>query len=326
MPLYLSHRSALDYWRSHPVDGQRISYSRGKAVFAPKRDCDPCEVLQDLVGLTPDLFRFPIHVLVPDKSLRIRSKHVVSHIWQGPVPSNSFAVASKSKEVYVASIELCFVQMGESSDFRKLICLGDEFCGSYSIRNSSSQGFVNRAALSSASKIGTYLAAVRGVHGISVARRALRYVIDGSASPMETIVVVLLCLPCSLGGYGIPWPNLNYRIAPSWAMAQMVEKSSYVCDLCWPEARFSIEYDSDFWHTGSLRIDRDSRRRNALLSLGFEVMTLTKGQVFEYRAFDRFARQVAKCLGYRLRENVADCDARRLELRSLLFGLINDPL
>lgn len=41
------------------------------------------------------------------------------------------------------------------------------------------------------------------------------------------------------------------------------------CDLLWPTASLCVEYDSDMFHTGSQKIARDARRRNALASLGF---------------------------------------------------------
>lgn len=323
MSLYLSHISALDYWRSLSPDAERVPCARVKAVSSPGIGFDPIEVLRGFAGSDLREYRRPIHILVPDKGARIRSKHITSHLWRGAVPPNSFVRASK--DAYVASPELCFLQEADT-DLRKLICLGYELCGSYAVRRLSGQGFVNRKPLSNTLKMNAYAASAQGVRGIGTARRALRFVLDGAASPMETIVAVLLCLPCSLGGYGIPRPVLNYRIEPGEAMARMVEKSSYACDLCWPEARVAVEYDSDSYHTGSSRIGRDSKRRNALLSLDFEVRTLTRAQVFEYYAFDRFARQLAKRLGHRLRESIADCDVRRRELRALLFGMMGDPL
>mgnify|MGYP007055184147 FL=1 len=41
------------------------------------------------------------------------------------------------------------------------------------------------------------------VHGRKKAARALQYVMGDSASPRETALAMLLCLPYRLGGYGI---------------------------------------------------------------------------------------------------------------------------
>ncbi|WP_139653557.1 hypothetical protein [Raoultibacter phocaeensis] len=252
----------------------------------------------------------------------MRSKLVTSHVWQGTVPARSFVRASG--DVYVATPELCVIQEAGSLEFAQTVCLAYELCGTYSLRESSMAGFVTRPPLTDPEKLNAFLDVVAGLRGIGTVRRVLRLVLRGSASPMETVVVILLCFPCSLGGYGLPWPILNHRIDVGKA-SRMVEKGFYRCDLCWPDEKIAIEYDSDLFHTGSSRIARDSKRRNDLISLGYEVMTVTKGQVFDYGAFDRFARQFAKRAGFRIRERVADCDVRRRDLRANLFAAMRYP-
>ena len=57
--------------------------------------------------------------------------------------------------------------------------------------------------------VDAFLDSVGKVNGKAKAKRALKYVIDGSLSPMETMVYMLLCLPVMLGGYGLPKPEMN---------------------------------------------------------------------------------------------------------------------
>ncbi|MFR1639296.1 MAG: hypothetical protein ACLSVD_09055 [Eggerthellaceae bacterium] len=45
----------------------------------------------------------------------------------------------------------------------------------------------------------------------------------------------------------------------------------------------------------------DARRRSTLITLGFTVVTVSKGQVMDSGAFNRLAHQLAKRLGKRLR-------------------------
>ena len=319
MNLYLSHISALEFWRSLPPKAARPPYARVKAIPASHTKFD-----LGLIDTLPTACSHPVHILVPDKQSRIQTQKIVSHVLQGPLPAKSLVRLSDS--VYASSPELCFVQLAGSVCLVKLIRLGFELCGSYALSRVDGRGFEVRSPLTDVSSLEEYLSAAKGMYGISKAKQAHRYVVAGSASPMETIVVLLLCLPLSLGGYGFPVPVLNYRINVGKSASRLAEKSYYACDVCWPEAMVAVEYDSTMWHTGASRITHDSKRRNALISMGIEVMTLTAGQVFEYFAFDWFAHQLAKRMGYRLRVGPHDCDVRRKNLRALLFDIMENGI
>ncbi|MCL1895345.1 MAG: hypothetical protein FWG03_02225 [Clostridiales bacterium] len=118
----------------------------------------------------------------------------------------------------VSSPEFCFLQMAGQLTLAKLIELGYELCGVYSMPNADDKnvperGFYNRQPLTSIKKLKAFLDSMPGVKGRKKAMRALRYLRDGSASPMETKLAILLTLPYMLGGYGFSLPEMNKRIA-----------------------------------------------------------------------------------------------------------------
>jgi very-short-patch-repair endonuclease len=207
------------------------------------------------------------------------------------------------------------MQMAVESPLIDLIELGFEFCGSYSMpvisRTDADQGvenkrvenntFTKRPKLTNVMKLNAFVSRMKGKKGSKKAQRALRYIKDDSASPMETKLAMLLTLPYMLGGYGIPIAKLNQRITPSKSAQQIMNKAYYSCDIYWPEAKLAVEYDSDAFHALSERIAADSIRRNALLSMGITVITVTNQQIQSFIEFDRFAVQLAACLGKRLR-------------------------
>jgi hypothetical protein len=80
-----------------------------------------------------------------------------------------------------------------------------------------------------------------------------------------------------------------------------------------------VEYDSDQFHTGPLRIAEDSRRRNALLGGGVTVVTVTWQQVYNAIEFERIAGILANRLGKRLRYKAPAFSVRHFALRGQLM-------
>ena len=146
-------------------------------------------------------------------------------------------------------------------------------------------------------------------------RRIADRALDGSASPMETALAMLLSLPGTLGGYGLPSPRLNARIDVSSKNGLNQSKRYYVADLYWPEARFAVEYDSDRWHVGPERIGQDAARRNALLFQGVNVVTVCSQQIMSESKMDDVARIAARALGRSVRPRAREWRKRNRELR-----------
>lgn len=249
----------------------------------------------------------------------------------------------------MSSPEFCFFQLATKLSLIELIELGFELCGSYSLpRNtttnkdnapdkgkapnencdmnpnantdSSQKTLFNRTPLSSIKKLLMFTLHMEGVHGRSRALQALRYIVENSASPMETTLVMLLTLPYKLGGYGFPYPKLNSRITPAKAAKGSANKAFYSCDLFWPDKALAVEYDSDAYHTGPERIASDSKRRNSLTSMGIQVITVTNQQIRNTEEFNKVAKQLATGLEKRLQFKNPGFTEARNALRSALLS------
>lgn len=255
----------------------------------------------------------PLHILVADQSARRASKGAVCHVSHHRMLPKAFTRIGR--DLFASSPELCFVQMAGSLSLIKLIVLGFELCGSYAISPSDPRGFVKRKPLTQVDQLSAFVGKMSDMRGLGRARRAVKYVVDGSASPMETILVMLLCLPVSLGGYGIDVPCLNYRLDTGLAAKRISSKNFYVCDLYWPQASLACEYDSDAFHTGSDRIAGDSKRRNALAFISVSVVTVTRKQVFQSGEMERIARLIAKQTGKRIQRGSFNFCQQRIDLR-----------
>jgi len=257
------------------------------------------------------------------------SKTMVQHVFSGKITANCFVDVydgqkTSSSELEVSSPEFCFLQMAGQLPLIGLIQLGYELCGSYSMsitesHNKHESRFYNRPSLTSIKNLHELIAAMPGFIGHKNAVRSLRYIIEESASPMETKLSMLLSLPHKYGGYGIPKPKLNARIVLSKTAERSSSKSFYKCDLFWPDHDLAVEYDSDTYHSGPAQIASDSKKRNALASMGIQVITITTQQLYDSSEFEKAARVIAKLLGKRLVFTNPDFDDMHYLLRKKLL-------
>ena len=155
-----------------------------------------------------------------------------------------------------------------------------------------------------------------GMKGRSVAALAF----DGSASPMETALALLLTLPVAMGGFGIGRPELNKPILPGIQNRALSSQEEMVADLCWPDKQLIIEYDSHEWHgsAGPRHLAHDRSRANSLTALGWRMLTVGYEQISTVQGAGLLARQVAALLGSELEE---PDDLRRI-WRSRLHALL----
>jgi len=256
----------------------------------------------------------PLHIMVGEKSDTIRMRNFQSHVSSIKLPFGSFIEVDKN--LAVCSPELTFLQMASKLSLVGLIQLGYELCGTYRIdrTNTPERGFRDDIPLTSIDKLTSYINKVEGFKGIKNARRALGFICMNSASPMETVLAILLCLPYRMGGYSLPKPSLNSAIkVPSTSHIE------YKCDLFWPKTKVAVEYDSDAYHTGSDRINQDAIRRNALLAAKINLIIVTRKQIYATNAMNNIAYNISKLVGKRTQNVPSDFAKRQTALKSQLL-------
>lgn len=289
MAIFIGHKTALAYWRTHDRNwAQPISQA------APQENNSPYYSQMD----TGILWKFgidekPVSILVSCKANMRKSQNLSPRIWSGKHPSRSFYKIAQ--DLYISTPEATFLQLGKESSLIQLITIGYELCGSYGLSAQSDSGFLRREPRSNPQLIERYLEKCDGIHGVKAAKRASSYIAKGSASPMESLLSMLLCLPPSLGGFGLPRPELNFPIETNEGGIVMRR-----CDLYWPDQRFALEYDSDTFHSDASKLHLDSSRRSTLEKAGVHVVSVTKNQVFDRGQLFNLATIVSKRLEKRL--------------------------
>ena len=311
----ISHQSALEYWRKTDAKGV-LAGKRLRAMKPQARLFGTAELRADKFWG----FAVPLHVLVGSGNARKVNRYMHSHVSPGEFPDGSFVRMDSG--LVISSPELCFLQMAGEIPFANLVALGFELCGTYRLDRESAdgKGFRGDLPLTSAYSLGSYASRAVGLKGRKNAMKALSFIADGSASPMETILAILLVLPYRLGGYGFPMPLFNHRIDMPASVVKADGKSKYYyCDFYWPDKKVAVEYDSDAFHTGSERIAEDAIRRNALSRMGITVVTAARMLVFNSLKMHEFAEVLSKLLGKRLQYSQKEFKYRHAKLLRQLF-------
>lgn len=268
----------------------------------------------------------PIEVLVHDNSQRRKAKAVSVRVWREPIAPTGFRKVADG--IYVSSPEFVFLQMATRLELPELVALGMELCGTYrrEVRvphfDMGEDAFITvyqQEPLSSPKRLRGFLDSMKSAPGHAKASKALSYVLPNSASPMETALYLLLCLPRRMGGYALPKPELNPGITFNKAGQQHTLRHSAKPDLYWRDAHLDLEYNSDEFHGENDRAV-DSMRRKALERMNVEVIELTTEELFSTSLFHATVLRIALRLHKQIRpEHEGNFIEKRADLRKRLL-------
>ena len=259
----------------------------------------------------------PLHILVSSAEGRVRSRRLRCHVWSTGLPEG--ALYRLTSDILIASPSFCLQQMAAGAGLARGSAVGMEICGRYARSPRASGGFHKRPPLATVAELVAHFEDGHA-YGARRAREALAYVVEGSRSPIETVVVLLFTLPVEVGGCGLPRPELNFRleIPPS---LQLAIGSPYVrADLAWPEWLVILEYDSYEFRGTPGQVDRDSVRNEGLRDLGWMVRSVTSGMLRNDRMLAELASRVAARMGRTLPDDPHYLQLRHDLVRDLLRG------
>ena len=312
MKLLLSHDSALEYWRL--PDDEAVWLTREQAsvpVQLPRSDYDPdyhpspttfSSLMREDGPATRAMRRMrcrPHTLIAGGRTIDPRIGMRV-HREKASIPPGQ--LLHIGQDVYVCSPELTLLQACAQRGFIDALLLAYEFCGSYALQYG--ENLVRRQPLCTVERCERLIQQLRGtrMRGLETFERVLGYTLDGSASPKETQLALLVVLPQARGGYGLPRPELNRSVRLSSAAARILGLGHCTPDLSWPERKLAIEYDSELEHYGQGKLQQhatDSQRAIALRKDGWYVMSITLGQLLDPQRLDACANEIARILEVR---------------------------
>ena len=257
-----------------------------------------------------------MEVLVGSPSKAGRSKEHICRVLKAPLVTGMFCKVGRN--AYITSPELTFIQMATRLETIHLVLLGMELCGAYAPCPYSDRSD-GRPPVTSKERILSLCKRAQGIRGGTTAAKVLHWVLDNSNSPAETALVLYLCLPVRLGGYGFEFPDMNPVTPLGKRASQMLGQKDMRCDLHWVDRRTVVEYDSDQEHLTSRSASKDASRRNVLGYKDIEVITVRNPMITSPHAFNSVAKQLAHALGRRLRPRDMELTPARAALRVALF-------
>ena len=313
MKLVLCNSSALDLIRVIRWRGGEFKTAQLKTL----EDCaNSMREIERIAIPAFDQTDDQLEVLVHAPAKAQKSKHHVCRVLTvQPVHGMFCKVAD---DAYITSPEMTFVQMANRLPLLDLVLLGMELCGTYA-RCPGSDRFDERPPVTSTARIEAFCRRAQGVKGAASALKAAKWLVNGSNSPAETALVLFLCLPVRLGGYGFKFPDMNPTTPLGERASRMLGHPTMRCDLHWVAEAVVVEYDSDQEHLSSRSASKDALRRNVLGYKGITVLTVRNPMIVAPKSFDDVVKQLAKALGRRLRPRDLEFTSARADLRMRLF-------
>ena len=314
MSIYLSHESALQYWLtcSDPIDHGVLDGSRSLARASTNmRDIKRAELPFEYDSSNK------LHVLGANHN-ECRSKlTVTAHRWTGPIAAGSFCEYSELCQI--SSPEFTFLQMAGCRPLHELIEIGTYLCAGFAVEKG--LGFKElRNPPTSPPKLEEFVLGMHGAYGAKQARRALKYIVPNTASPMEVLLCLAFALPPKLGGWGYPNLIANHEIEVPLHLRDALGSRTLRCDLYFPDANGDVEFDGAAYHSAPERLDYTQTRRNVLEAMGVKTVSATKMQVNTYKRFNNFMWLAIERLGLPLRNYSWQQMENQQQLYEKLFG------
>ena len=314
--LYISHDSALHYWRSNPplyvLDGLRQNIRK-------LRGCPgSMEEARSIILSESEFGSWPVDVLVPPNAPRVDSPRLRHHVQAADLPAH--ALCPVYGGIHVVSPEICLVQTCATHSILEALEIGMELCGTYALRPSSIEDKADRDySLVDAARFRRHVESWGGMRGLVTARSVSNYLANGSAAPMETKLYLLLCLPQKYGGYNFARPELNPPLEVPISLREAFRQDKVKPDMLWRKARIVVEYDGSY-HDNPLQNARDALRKAIFETMGYTVFTFKRWHVYNPLVFDEMVKALAKKLGKRIRPLNTKQAFARDALRKQLLG------
>ena len=314
--LYVSHDSALHYWRTNPsayvLDGLKQNIRKLQAC--PSN----IDEARSFVLSEMEFGSWPIDVLVPPGARRIDAERLKYHVQTADLPSH--ALCPVYGGIHVVSPEICLIQVCATHSILEAFEIGMEFCGTYAVRTDSTEDEAKRDyTLVNAARFRNHVEAWSGQWGLAKARNVANYLVNGSASVMETKLYLLLCLPQKYGGYNFARPELNSSLEVPITAREALRQTHVKPDMLWRKAKVVVEYDGSY-HDDARQTAQDALRKSILESMGYTVFTFKRWHVYNPLVFDEMVKALAGKLGKRIRPLTVKQSIARDALREHLLA------
>ena len=191
-------------------------------------------------------------------------------------------------------------------------------CSAYSLGTGSSTSYNERFALTSTERLKQFFNSITRCDGLALARKAIQCVRDGCRSPMETAFVMMLTLPKSEGGLGIKGIETDYEVQVTAAAKNLTRRKKFFMDAYLKKSRTDIEYNG-FYHDAEEDRAIDEERKNALASMGYGIITVSRYSFMHASSFVRVMEAIQRKEGVRPSRLPKDFQIMQEDLRQFVL-------
>lgn len=220
--------------------------------------------------------------------------------------------------IYIVGVELCALQAATYLPFRELVEYYFELCGAYSLETGSSTSYTERFALTSTERLKQFFNSLTRCDGLTLARKAVQCVRDGCRSPMETAFVMMLTLPKTEGGLGIKGIETDYEVQVTAVAKNLTRRKKLFMDAYLKKSRTDVEYNG-FYHDAEEDRAVDEERKNALASMGYGIITVSRYSFMHASSFVRVMEAIQRKEGIRPSRLPKDFQVMQEDLRQFVL-------
>lgn len=258
----------------------------------------------------------PLEVMVFDRKNARYAMNCQCHVSSKRFSSSRFIEIREG--IFVVGIELCALQAATYLSFRELVEYYFELCGAYSLGTGASASYTERFALTSTERLKQFFNSITRCDGLTLARKAIQCVRDGCRSPMETAFVMMLTLPKSEGGLGIRGIETDYEVQVTAAAKNLTRRKKFFMDAYLKKSRTDVEYNG-FHHDAEEDRAIDEERKNALASMGYGIITVSRYSFMHASSFVRVMEAIQRREGMRPSRLPKDFQIMQEDLRQFVL-------
>lgn len=306
-------------------------------------------VIKEIIGA-------PVHVLVQDRKDRRRRKYAITHLVESTLPPE--AIIDSELDIRLCSPLFTLLTLARVLDTIQLAMAMYELCGNFTVFKpsplieelletpeaktlSAQSGAWKRVHSSARTTSGTqpslwmrpplielddlrkFAAICPRFRGKKNFCKAAQLVTGVTSSPFEVQLSMLLALPESMGGQGMPFFTNNTDI-PLTKRARGIYHHSKICaDLLFENSNgartIDVECQGAIIHDDDKQVISDSDRTTALSSMNIDVLLVTHDKISNVQTFRNIVETIADKIGYELPAQTSEHAALENELRSQLM-------
>lgn len=135
---------------------------------------------------------------------------------------------------------------------------------------------------------------------------------------METAFVMMLTLPKSEGGLGIKGIETDYKVQVTTAAKNLTRRKKFFMDAYLKKSRTDIEYNG-FYHDAEEDRAIDEERKNALASMGYGIITVSRYSFMHASSFVRVMEAIQRKEGVRPSRLPKDFQVMQEDLRQFVL-------